>query len=61
MILTAIVFFKPGTMLNPTKYRNIKGFEKFERFAMSKFADKLQAINFYDKETKRFIKQVKLK
>lgn len=60
MILTAILFFRPGTGLNPVKYRNIKGIEKFERFAMSKFADNLRAINFYDKETKKFFKQIKI-
>ncbi len=59
MIYTAILFFHPGSGLNPVKYRNIKGSEKFERFAMSKFADTLQAINFYSKDSKQFIKQVK--
>jgi hypothetical protein len=57
MIYTAIVFFKDDS--RPVKYRNIKGAEKFERFVMSKFNDNLAAINFYNKETRGFVKQVK--
>jgi hypothetical protein len=45
----------------PYKYRNIKNTEKdlqsFVRFAFTKNA---KEINFYEKETKNFVKKIKL-
>lgn len=53
-------FIKGGkNLFEPIKYRNINNLEKFERFAMKKFSDRLGAINFYEKESKQFFKQIK--
>lgn len=62
-LFTAIIFLKDETF---RKYRNIKNFSKFENeFYNTNFIDFLKKINaqtcnLYEKETKKFYKQIKL-
>jgi hypothetical protein len=52
---TAIVFFKDKN-LAPFKYRNIDNFISFESYLFKTFQN-LDYINYYDKETKLYIKR----
>jgi len=57
-LLTAICFFSPKDNQPPLKYRNIKDEGKFINFVEKKG---VLYINFYDKESKAFIKRHWLK
>jgi hypothetical protein len=52
---TAIVFFKDKNIA-PFKYRNIDNFISFESYLLKNFQN-LDYINYYDKETKSYIKR----
>jgi hypothetical protein len=52
---TAIVFFKDKNVA-PFKYRNIDNFISFESYLFKTFQN-LDYINYYDKETKLYIKR----
>ena len=52
---TAIVFFKDKNVA-PFKYRNIDNFITFESYLFKTFQN-LDYINYYDKETKSYIKR----
>ena len=52
---TAIVFFKDKNVA-PFKYRNIDNFISFESYLLKNFQN-LDYINYYDKETKLYIKR----
>ncbi len=59
--VNAIVFLHNKNIRGNTemKYRTIKDLGKFERFLMIKFSDNLKCINYYNKDTREFIRQVK--
>jgi len=54
--LTAIVFIKDRSF--PIKYRKISNIDRFVMFVKNKYPQ-VESVNFYDKETKHFFKQVK--
>jgi hypothetical protein len=56
-LMTAIIFIKDRNY--PIKYRKISNINKFVIFAQSKYPF-ATAINFYKKETKEFLKQIKI-
>ena len=56
-LYTAIVFISGREY--PIKYRKISNIDRFMIFATGKFPN-LTAVNFYEKETKQFYKQVKV-
>lgn len=53
---TAIIFIQDREF--PIKYRKITNLDRFMTFARSKYPY-CTAVNFYDKETKQFYKQLK--
>lgn len=55
-LYTAIVFISGREW--PVKYRKITNMNRFMIFAISKYP-LLTSVNFYDKETKKFIQQLK--
>jgi hypothetical protein len=55
-IYTAIVFIHGREY--PIKYRKISNLDRFMVFAKMKYSG-LSAVNFYEKESKRFYKQLK--
>jgi hypothetical protein len=56
-LMTAIVFIKDKDY--PIKYRKITNINRFVTFVQSKYPF-ATAINFYKKETKEFLKQIKI-
>ena len=59
-LYTAIVFFIPGTNAAPAmKYRKISNIKRFIEFAQQKYPN-IKAINFYERESRLFIEQVRL-
>lgn len=59
-LYTAIVFFIPGTNAAPAmKYRKISNIPRFIQFAQQKYPN-IKAINFYERDSRLFIEQVKL-
>lgn len=56
-LMTAIVFIKNKDY--PIKYRKITNINRFVTFVQSKYPF-ATAINFYKKETKEFLKQIKI-
>jgi hypothetical protein len=60
-LYTAIVFFIPGTNQAPAmKYRKISDKNKFVQFAQNKYPN-IQSINFYERDSRLFIEQVRIK
>lgn len=60
-LYTAIVFFIPGSNPVPVmKYRKISNTENFVNFVAVKYANKVSIINFYDSDTRDFVKQVRI-
>jgi hypothetical protein len=60
-LYTAIVFFIPGTNAAPAmKYRKISDKNKFVQFAQNKYPN-IQSINFYERDSRLFIEQVRIK
>ena len=55
--LTAIIFFKDRQYA--IKYRKISSIDRFVLFVKKKYPN-CASVNFYDKETKQFFKQVKM-
>jgi len=53
-----IIFFSEEINRRPTKYHNITNLANFKSFAATKGA---KVINVYDKKTKAFIEQLKIK
>ena len=56
-LYTAIIFFIPGHPFPAMKYRKISSMDKFKNFAAEKYQGKISSINFYDRDTKEFVKQ----
>ena len=42
------------------KYRKISNTENFINFVAGKYPNKVSSINFYDRDTKDFVRQVRL-
>lgn len=60
-LYTAIIFFVPGSNPVPVmKYRRISNTENFINFVSGKYPDIVTSINFYDRETKDFVRQVRM-
>lgn len=60
-LYTAIIFFIPGCNSVPVmKYRKITSVEKFTQFAAGKYPGMISSINFYERESREFYKQVKV-
>lgn len=60
-LYTAIIFFIPGSNTVPVmKYRKISNTENFINFVAGKYPNKVSSINFYDRDTKDFVRQVRL-
>lgn len=55
--LTAIVFIKDRSF--PIKYRKISNIDRFVSFVKNKYPF-VESINFYEKESKHFFKQIKI-
>jgi len=59
-LYTAIVFLSPGTSAAPAmKYRKISNIKRFIDFAQQKYPN-IKAINFYERDSRLFIEQVRL-
>jgi hypothetical protein len=59
-LFTAIVFFLPGSNSVPVmKYRKISSIDNFMRFASGKYPGMISSVNFYNRETRQFYKQIK--
>lgn len=56
-LFTAIIFYSPEKNKRPHKYRKISRLESFITFAKTLGAE---SCNVYDRETREFIKSVKL-
>jgi len=57
-LYTAIIFIKDRDY--PIKYRNINDVARFVKWVQHRFPLYATAINFYEKESKIFFKQVKI-
>ena len=61
-LYTAIVIFKTATGTAACKYHNINVIDKFVDFIRTDWKHKqVEAVNFYEKETKKFFIQIKIK
>lgn len=60
-LYTAIIFFIPGCNAVPVmKYKKITSIDRFTSFASSKYPNMISSINFYERESRDFVKQVRI-
>ena len=60
-LYTAVVIFDRENGSGGCKYHNINNIDKFVYFVRTHWKHKkVTAINFYDKETKKFFQQIKI-
>lgn len=61
-LYTAIVIFNGANGRGACKYHNINDIDKFVYFIRTYWQHKqVEAVNFYEKETKKFFIQIKIK